>query len=732
MRNRDVKGMALPISLGACLAVSAAFGQQAARPLPFVKSKTCLQTNTPYEPRTALAVDSIIIHRHGEDPANLTRMIGSWKQHGYTVGRMFFADSDATNEYWTGKWDGTPRPQEVERDEKGEVRMCAGIRPYMLPTEGWIRHLEEMAVESVNAGADAVLPEEPLAHVDTGYEEMFRQLWVERYGRPWQAENSSPEARYLTAQLKSELYAKLEERLCRVVDRRARELDRRVDFVVPIHSLYSNVASRLTAPLGTSLKIEGPDGYIGQIWTGPVNWAMHNYDSPDKTFFDSAYCLYDFFVALAGGGNRKLWLLVDPVEDDPNHTWSEFEEWYVHCTAAMLMFTEVDSYEVMPWPERIFLKGHTTGGGTPAPERFRTIVLSATQVLQEIPLGGTWNHHLPQGKTDTVRAVDGIGVAVSDTLMWEKEPPPALQVAYGLMMPLVSAGVPASACLLERMSEPKYLSRFKVIVLSYEAFKPMEEQAHVALARWVQNGGVLVILGAADDLGGAQLWWRKAGHPSPLHHLTAELGLKDLDAAGESQVGKGWVLRRPTSPREFGQWKNVQEEYLPLLKQAWGKADSSRDLPTPGYLCVQRGPFIIARAGREALRLPGTFVNVADPQFALVKDVEIKPGTSGIYRDVTDNLEAKSAGRRKPRVLHTTHRLIEERAGQNRLRIVIRGPFETPGLVRLFTAGRRLSGVTARNLSGNHQDVRWTQEDQTVLISFSNEPAGVVVEAAWE
>jgi hypothetical protein len=123
---------------------------------------------------------------------------------------------------------------------------------------------------------------------------------------------------------------------------------------------------------------------------------------------------------------------------------------------------------------------------------------------------------------------------------------------------------------------------------------------------------------------------------------------------------------------------------------------------------------------------------VADPQFALVKNVEIKPGTSDIYRDVTDILEAKNAGRRKPRVLHTTHRLIEERAGQNRLRIVIRGPFETPGLVRLFTAGRRLSGVTARNLSGNHQDVRWTQEDQTVLISFSNEPAGVVVEAAWE
>ncbi|MBN2583591.1 MAG: hypothetical protein JXL80_11020 [Planctomycetes bacterium] len=696
-----------------------------------MNAKTCLQTNTAYEPRTALAVDSVIVHRHGEEPARLAQIIGSWKQHGYTVGRMFFADSDAANEYWTGKWDGVPRPQEVERDEKGEVRMCAGVRPYMLPTEGWIRYLEEMAVESVNAGADAVLPEEPLAHVDTGYEEAFRRIWVERYGRPWQAENSSPEARYLTAQLKNELYVKLEERLCKAVQRRSREIGRKVDFVLPIHSIYSNVASRLAAPLGTSWDIKGLDGYIGQIWTGPVNWAVHNYDSPDKTFFDSAYCLYDFFVAVAGGGNRKLWLLVDPVEDDPNHTWSEFEEWYIHCTAAMLMFTEVDSYEVMPWPERIFVKGHTTGGGTPAPERFRTIVLSATQVLQDVPLGGTWNPHLLQRRAKTVHPAEGIGVAVSDTLMWEKEPPPPLQVAYGLMMPLVTAGMPASACLLERTREPKYLSRFKAIVLSYEAFKPMEAEHNTALARWVKSGGVLVVVGPADDLGGADLWWRKAGYPSPLHHLIAELGLTDVEAAGEFQVGKGWVLRRPSSPREFGRWNDVQETYLPLLQQAWSKTGSSRELETPGYLCVKRGPFVIARAGREALKLPGVFVNVVDPQFTLVTDVELKPGASGIYRDVTDILGAGNDKARKPQVLHTTHRLIEERSEHGRLRVVIRGPLETPGLLRLSTAGRKLASLTARDRAGNEREVGWTEQDQTILAHFPNEPAGVVVEVAW-
>ncbi len=718
--------------LSVCLSTSLALAQRPPGPLPFVKAKTCLQTNTGYEPRTALAVDSVIIHRHGDEPEKLAEMIGSWKQHGYTVGRMFFADSDAKNEYWTGKWDGTPHPQEVERDEKGEVRMCAGIRPYMLPTEGWIRHLEEMAVESVNAGADAILPEEPLAHVDTGYEEMFRKLWVERYGKPWQAESSSPEARFLTAQLKNELYARLEQRLCQAVARRSREIGRKVDFVIPIHSVYSNVAAKLTAPLGTSWGIDGPDGYIGQIWTGPVNWAMHHYDSPDKTFFDSAYCLYDFFAAITNGSNRKLWMLVDPVEDDPNHKWSEFEEWYIHCVTAMLMFPQVDSYEVMPWPERIFVKGHKTGGGTPAPERFRTIVLSATQVMQEVPLGGQWDPYGAEAGRDKPRGPDRTGVAVSDTLMWEKESPPPLQAAYGLMMPLVRAGTPGEACLLERTSDPKYLQRFNVIVLSYEALKPMEAQPNVALARWVKSGGVLVVLGAADDLGGAELWWRKAGHATPLHHLMAELGLKNVDAAGDFQVGKGWVLRRTVSPREFAHPNAVDETYLPLLKQAWGKATPPRGQVAPGYLCLKRGPFVIARAGREPVKLKGTFVNLMDPQFPISKDIELKPGSSGVFRDVTEVMTATGAKARKPCVLHATHRLMDERMDRGALRAVIRGPLETPGTVRLFTGGKKLASLAARDIGGGEREVRWTQEQDTVLAQFPNDPAGVILEARWK
>jgi hypothetical protein len=158
---------------------------------------------------------------------------------------MFFADSDAANVYWTGKWDGTPHPEEVERDRTGEVVKCAGVRPYMLPTEGWIQYLEEMTDKSLAAGAAAILPEEPLAHVFTGYEESFKRLWENRYNEPWQPQHASAKARFLTAQLKNELYLKLEERLLR----RTNQFEKSANKDVPsfCQSILSIVTSLLSS-----------------------------------------------------------------------------------------------------------------------------------------------------------------------------------------------------------------------------------------------------------------------------------------------------------------------------------------------------------------------------------------------------------------------------------------------------------------------------------------------------
>jgi len=692
-----------------------AFGSNTEESSDFLRAKTIFQTNRAYEPRIAIAADGVIVHRHG---VPFERAVESWQQNGFATGRMFFADSDAANAYWTGKWDGTPHPEEVERDRSGQVVKCAGVRPYMLPTEGWIRYLEEMTDKSLAAGAAAILPEEPLAHVFTGYEESFRELWENRYNEPWQPQHASAKARFLTAQLKNELYLKLEERLSRRTDQFGKSARKDIAFILPIHSLYSNIAAQLVAPLGTSANLPGIDGYIGQIWTGPVNWALGCYDSPRKSFFASAYVLYDYFTQLTVESDKKLWLLVDPVEDNPDHKWSEFAEWYKHCIVAMLLMDDVDSYEIMPWPDRIFLPGHATGGGTPAPEDYRMTILAVTQVLQEIPAGGTWIHDAHKDVTAGSR----IGIAISDTLMWQQLKQPKLQGVYSLLLPLVERGVPVSSFIMERVEEQPYLSRFDVIVLSYESFKPVSTSMNTALARWVRSGGAIIVLGKdGDELDRCEdFWWHDAGFDSPLHHLLVQLESRGKPNA-DWELGAGCVVRNDISPAEFASPAVVEQTYLPLLNTALKKAGKST-MERPNSFVMRRGPFIIAHAEADSIRLSGRFIDIFDPKLNLCDSIQLAPGQSGLYRDVTDKI---NEGR--PGLLHTTHRLTSQEYKDGILRFSINGPAETPAAAKIYVPDSQHSQVTATTGNGEPVEITIQRQGDTVCLKFANNPGGVTI-----
>jgi len=713
LRSRAVRGV-----LAWALLSSLALGAFAAD-AGFLDAKTIFQTNRGYDPRIAIAADGVIVHRHG---GSFAQELASWSERDFVVGRMFFADSDAANAYWTGRWDGTPHREDVERNQAGEVVKCAGVRPYMLPTDGWIRYLEEMADQSLAAGAAAILPEEPLAHVFTGYEKSFREIWAKRYGKPWAAQHSSDEARFLTAQLKNELYIELERRLSERTGQFGRDHDRDIGFVLPIHSLYSNIAAQLVAPLGTSVDLPGIDGYIGQIWTGPVNWALGCYGSSRKSFFTSAYVLYDYFTQLTVASDRKLWLLVDPVEDNPDHTWSAFAQWYKHCIAAMLLMDEVDSYEIMPWPDRIFLPGHSTGGSTPAPEDYRVTILAVTQALQEMPLGGTrFAGAWPSGAAGGVRP-SRIGVAMADTLMWQRHKHPMLQGVYALFLPLLERGIPVSSFVMERAQEAAYMSRFDTIVLSYEDFKPLDRAMHTALIEWVKGGGVLLVLGRDGDALDAceDFWWHKNCADSPLAHLLNEL---QAPAPGNGQwpLGKGWVIRDETSPARFADPKVAQSTYLDLITQALNKANGAA-APQTGSFCMQRGPFVVAHAETKQLSLKGRLLDIFDPQLALKDAVELQPGESGLYRDVAPQVKAG-----KPALLHATHRVMACKGEGGTLTFTLRGPAETPGVARVFFLEANAAQVKATAANGDPVDVTSRAAGDTLLVSFPNAPEGVTV-----
>ncbi|MCA9432284.1 MAG: hypothetical protein KC940_17360, partial [Candidatus Omnitrophica bacterium] len=126
----------------------------AAEPIPL--GKTFFQTNVPFDPRIALPSDFVVVHRHGAP--DIGEALKTWQEQDYPPARMFFIGSDAGRKYTEGEYDGENHLDEAETRRNGSVIECAGVRPYMVPTEGWTRYIREMAVDSIEQGAQAILP----------------------------------------------------------------------------------------------------------------------------------------------------------------------------------------------------------------------------------------------------------------------------------------------------------------------------------------------------------------------------------------------------------------------------------------------------------------------------------------------------------------------------------------------------------------------------------------------
>ncbi|MBT9145833.1 MAG: hypothetical protein DDT42_01710 [candidate division WS2 bacterium] len=194
----------------------------------------------------------------------------------------------------------------------------------------------------------------------------------------------------------------------------------------------------------------------------------------------------------------------------------------------MLFFPDVYRYEVVPWPDRIF----PGGPFPPAPADYRMQLLHNFAAFQDM-------HNQTEIKWDT--GTRGIGILVSDTLGWQQGGPAGstMDSFHGLFLPLIKRGIPAEIVPIERIGDAGYLDEFKVLLLSYDMWKPLYEVYHQYLRDWVKEGGVLLFFGGADEYNKVQEWWRESGYERPQDHLLETLGIK-IESAKE--------LTTPTVP----------------------------------------------------------------------------------------------------------------------------------------------------------------------------------------
>ena len=416
---------------------------------------TSFQTPTEYRAENDIRTDAVIVY------SDLADRIRSWREKGYVVQTMY---GFRTYQDYVDK-----HPEEVQTAADGTMLTCGPGSYYMVPTQNRIRAATEYFTRAIAGGTSAVVPEEPEFFASAGYSGAFRKAWLEHYKEPWQDPTSSIEARWKSERLK----AKMEHDMVKAILDSAERQNPAVRRMVAVHSPVNYVAWNVAFSHYRCMMIPNLQEIVGQVWTGTARSACKYAGKTEERTFENAFLEYSSLYNLARGTGKRMWFLMDPLEDHPDRTMEDYDANYERTLVASLMFPEIDAYEVLPWPTRIYGR---------VPESFATKISNIVAALQNM-------HSQRAVRYDM--GTRGIATFVADSMIWQRGAPKKsnFDSFYGLTLPLIYRGIPVDVAQFERAPEKGYLDRYKVLLLSYDIMKPARPEYSQAIADWVRKMG---------------------------------------------------------------------------------------------------------------------------------------------------------------------------------------------------------------------------------------------------
>jgi hypothetical protein len=621
--------------VSAHLSASFADGVPWSRDPAQILERTCFQTSAPWSESGNLRSDVAIVYGIGPD---LPDRIKTWRDHGYRIHVMTGVSWGHYQDYLYGRFDGVNHEDEAQTMRDGKKRSHGGDVYYMCPGINYGKFLCVGVQRALDAGAEAIHLEEPEFWVDAGYSEGFKREWQSYYHEPWQPPHSSVDAQWRASKLKYFLYRRALQQVFDYVGEFNQRTGKRVRCYVPTHSLLNYASWNIVSPESSLAQLKGCDGYIAQVWTGTARTPNVYQGKLKERTFETAFLEYGAMQNLVRSTGRTVWYLNDPIEDNPNHDWTDYQRNWESTLTASLLQPEVWQFEVAPWPERIFNERYPKSA--PRDERKGIPAAYATElqvVMQAL-------NDLQQSRVEWDAGTTGIGVVVSDSLMFQRgEPKPSdkhLSHFYGLALPLVKRGIPVAPVQLENVTVPHYLDATKVLLLTYQGMKPLSESVHEAIATWVQQGGSLVVIDDdSDAFNAVSDWWNQAGKAfaTPRVHLFAKLGWDEKQSGNSWKHGAGQVQWLQQNPVTLAASVAGADQVVAATKTAAEAAKLS--WRETNALLLRRGPYIIAAGLEESIagepkQWLGRCINLFDPELRVQEKVTLTPGSRYFLREI--------------------------------------------------------------------------------------------------
>ena len=684
--------------------------------------KTSFQTLSHWKPTTDIRSDVVMVYGAGSSPTlSFHDRVQSWRDRGYAAHFMTAIAWGRHEDYFSGQWDGIPHGDEVQTRADGEEILHNPGVPYIVPTQSFLTYFKEHQIKPViDEGIDAIYLEEPEAWVWSGYSEAFKREWQDYYGFPWRPQHESAENTYLSNKLKYHLYYRALDEAFGYAKRYGKEQGVDVRCYVPTHSSLNYAQWGIVSPETSLNALENCDGYIAQVWTGTSRMTNHYNGVLKERVFEMAFLEYACLESMAKPTGRKMYFLTDPIEDRAVD-WEDYRRNYQATYTAQLLYPDINDYEVMPWPDRIYERAFRIRAGSEETSRipgpYATQMQVMVNALNEMPKSG--NH---------VSGSQGISVLLSNSIMFQQpfigKDDPYLANFFGLAMPLVKQGIPVGITHLENVGYEETWQGLSVLLMTYSNMKPLDPEAHRHIADWVERGGTLVYCGRDDDpFQGVPEWWNQNGnhYTAPSQHLFALMGMDEQAAEGRYRFGNGNVFVLRHNPKEFVLTEGADNLLLHTLEAAYGPYERKN------AFVLRRGPYLMASVmdespvSDEPLVLKGRFIDLFDASLPVLDEKVVHPGEQAFLYDldkVGDAVQVK--------VLAAASRQYDEVVTPRGFSFVSKSPAQTHNVMRILLPQepKRVDvNITSRST--------WDAASRTLLLEFENDPDGVSVSIEW-
>ena len=740
--------------------------------------KTGFQEIEPWSSEIDLQTDFVMVYGLNE---SLESRMQQYRERGYKVHLMLGCAWGNYKEYLCGRWDGKEHWDECQTDRNGNPILHGVDTPYMVPTRSFIQYLTEHLCALIDKGITEIYMEEPEFWEAGGYSEAFKKEYLAYYGVDWEPPHTNINAKYRSSRLKAYLYGRLVRHLSRNIKEYGRKTGKEIHFYVATHSLVNYAQWKIMSPESRLLDVDEVDGFIAQVWTG-TSGTGNVYEGHYKSrTFETAYLEYGIMQELVKGTDKEVWFLQDPVEDNPEHGWEEYEDKYKKTLTAALFWPDVDHYEVCPWPNRVFkgryprkvglaegmIPTEDMEGAKNIPDTYATFLASMIQTLGD----------MTKGENETEK--DAVGVFLADSCMYQRTYPDhvehhgqkinlsgmedwmnrlifqkeeerqlllsmeKMEYAYkeccafpdwfGLTLPLLKYGLPIQPVYFDHMVRyEEYLRKYRYLILSYEFMKPESEEFHHKLVEWVKQGGTLFYIGKDfDPYNYLQEWWQKFFCDTPAQHLFAEFGMDKEPANGCYRIGEGNVLVWNEVPALLSVNEAIADKYRNWIRE--GLKMGGYHWKMCNYLSVRRDPYIVIASMQESdmgsvYTKEGLFVDLYEDKYPVVERVLVEPGQEKLLFDLEKIKE-------DVRIIATAARIENMVCENGQLSIEAKAIDHIQVNMRIRLPGKP-EDLCAHTESGKNMELQsvWDEKSRTVLLSYrsNNEKVHITGKLKYE